>query len=427
MNMLSSIARIFTFSDLRNKIVFILGVFVIFRLMANIPIPGIDAERLQQFFSGNQLLGLLNLFTGGAMDNLSIVMLGLGPYITGVIVMQLLTMIFPALERMYKEEGEAGRAKFNQYGRLLTVPFAFAQGYGFLALLSQQGIIGSLSPITLVTALCTMAGGTLLLMWLGELITEKGIGNGVSLLIFAGIVSGVPASVRQILLAYDPSKLLSYIIFFVMAIVIIAGVVFITEARRNVQVSYAKRVRGNRVYGGTSTYLPLQINPAGVMPIIFALSLLTFPGMIASFLSGAGGIVGSIALAVQGFFNPASLTYGLLYFVLVVAFTFFYTSITFDPKSISTNLQKMGGFVPGVRPGVPTARFLSFTLNRILLIGALFLGVIAVLPSIIQGVTAIGAFQFLVGGTALLIVVSVVLETVRQIRAQLHMRDYDSF
>ncbi|MCH8244281.1 preprotein translocase subunit SecY [Patescibacteria group bacterium] len=421
-----NIIRTFQIPDLRKKILFVLGIFVLFRLMANIPMPGIETERIQQFFANNQLFGLLNLFTGGALDSLSIVMLGLGPYITAVIIMQLLTMIVPALERMYKEEGEAGRQRFNQYGRYLAVPFALLQGYGFLTLLVQQQVIDSLNPEILITALVTITAGTMLLMWFGELITEKGIGNGVSLLIFAGIITGFPTSIRQMFLTYDPTRLPAYIAFFVMAIVIIAGVVYITEARRNIPVSYAKRVRGNKMYGGVSTYLPLQVNPAGVIPIIFALSLLTIPGMIASFLIVVGGVIGGIANSVQNFLvNPWA--YGILYFLLVVMFTFFYTAVTFDPKSISSNLQKMGGFIPGVRPGSSTAHFLSFILNRILLIGAIFLGTIAVLPYIVQGLTGIGSFQFLLGGTALLIVVSVVLETMRQIRAQLQMREYDTF
>lgn len=427
MTWLYNFIRIWKIGDLRKKILFVLVVFAFFRVMANIPIPGIDIERLRAFFEGNQLFGLLNLFTGGAMDNLSIVMLGVGPYITATIVMQLLTMIFPPLERMYKEEGEQGRQKFNQYGRMLTVPFAFLQGYGFLTLLSRQQVIGQLSPFSYLTALITITAGTVLLMWLGELISEKGIGNGVSLLIFAGIVSGLPSSLRQLFLTYDPSQLLSYVAFFGMAIAIIAGVVFITEARRNIPVSYAKRVRGNKVYGGTSTYLPLSVNPAGVIPIIFALSILLFPGMIASFFQGAQGVIGSIMLAIQNFFNnPWS--YGVSYFILVGMFTYFYTAVTFDPKAIASNLQKAGGFIPGVRPGESTANFLYYILNRILLIGAIFLGTIAVLPSIIQGTTGITAnLGFLVGGTALLILVSVALETMRQIRSQLQMREYENF
>ncbi|MDP2637341.1 MAG: preprotein translocase subunit SecY, partial [bacterium] len=262
MNFIQLITTIFKIPDLRKKILFILGIFLVFRVMANIPIPGIDTERLKQFFEGNQLFGLLNVFTGGALDNLSIVMLGLGPYITATIVLQLLTMIFPALERMYKEEGEAGRAKFNQYGRMLTVPFAIIQGYGFLTLLSRQGVIDALSPAFLGLSLVIITAGSVLLMWLGELITEKGIGNGVSLLIFAGIVAGFPLSIGQLFVQFqaDPSTLPQLLLFFAMALTIIAGVVFVTEARRNIPVSYTKRVRGNRVYGGVSSYLPLSIN-----------------------------------------------------------------------------------------------------------------------------------------------------------------------
>lgn len=421
------VLRIFKLADLRSKILFVLGIFVIFRLMANIPIPGIDASRLQAFFAQNELLGLLNLFTGGALDNLSLVMLGLGPYITATIVMQLLTMIFPPLERMYKEEGEAGKKKFTQYGRMLTIPFALVQGYGFLTLLSRQGVIGEITPIDYVTALITIVGGTVFLMWLGELISEKGIGNGVSLLIFAGIVAEFPTSMRQLFVGWSPAQSLTTAAFFLMAVVIIAGVVFVTEARRNIPVSYAKRVRGNKVFGGTSTYLPLSVNPAGVIPIIFALSLLTFPSMIANFFLGSEGFMGGVARWFATNLEPSSWPYIAAYFLLVVMFTFFYTAVTFDPKSIATNLQKMGGFVPGVRPGPSTAAHISYILNRVLLIGALFLGTIAIMPFLVQRATGFTSFTFLLGGTALLIIVNVALETIRQIRAQLQMREYDSF
>lgn len=417
---------IFKIRELRSKILFVLGIFLIFRVMANIPIPSVGAQRVSEFFASNQLFGLLNLFTGGALDNLSIVMLGLGPYITAVIVLQLLTMIFPALEKMYKEEGEAGKQKFNQWGRMLTIPFALIQGYGFLTLLSREQAIADLSSLSLATALFVVSAGTLILMWMGELISEKGIGNGVSLLIFAGIVADLPTSIRQTIATWDPSRFPAYLAFGAMAFAIVAGVVFISEARRNIPVSYTKRVRGFRMYGGVSTYLPLNVNPAGVIPIIFALSILTFPGMIATFFQGSQGVVGTAARAVQYFFlNPWA--YGISYFLLVALFTYFYTAVTFDPKAISANLQKMGGFIPGVRPGVSTAKFLSYILQRILLLGALFLGFIAVMPSVVQGVTQVNAFQFLVGGTSLLIVVSVVLETMRQIRSQLQMREYESF
>jgi len=420
------VIQIFKLRDLRNKILFVLGVFAVFRIMANIPIPGIDAQRLKEFFEGFQVFGLLNVFTGGALDNLSIIMLGLGPYITAIIIIQLLTMIFPQLEKLYKEEGEEGRQKFNQYGRLLTVPLAMLQSYAMLVLFQRQNVIGALSPSLLFTSILTATAGTIFLMWLGELITEKGIGNGVSLLIFAGIVSDVPNSLRQLLVTYDPSRIPSFLLFFAMSIIIIAGVVLVNEGRRNIPVSYAKRVRGMRLYGGASTYLPLNVNPAGVIPIIFALSILLFPGMVANFLSGAAGTIGNIAKAVGDFFQNPWVN-GISYFILVVLFTYFYTAVTFDPKAISLNLQKMGGFIPGIRPGNSTANFLYYILNRVLLIGAFFLGAIAVLPSIIGGITGVTVFQFLVGGTSLLIVVSVVLETFRQIKAQLEMREYETF
>jgi len=426
MNWLNKTIQVFKIPDLRKKILFVLGIFVVFRLMANIPMPGIDIENLKAFFEQFQVFGLLNLFTGGTLANLSIVMLGLGPYITATIIMQLLTMIFPQMEKMYKEEGEAGKRKFNQYGRILTVPLGILQGYAMLTLLQRQGAIGALSLTTTLSAVITVAAGCVFLMWLGELVTERGIGNGVSLLIFAGIIAGVPASIRETIVKWDPSQLPAYLLFFGMALLITAGVVMINEGRRNIPVSYAKRVRGMRMYGGVSTYLPLNVNPAGVIPIIFALSLMLFPGMIANFLAGTPGMVGSIAQYVGDLFENAWI-YGILYFLLVCLFTYFYTAVTFDPKSIASNLQKMGGFIPGIRPGESTANFLYYILNRILLIGALFLGSIAVLPSVIGGVTGVTVFSFLIGGTALLIVVSVVLETMRQINAQLQMREYETF
>jgi len=420
------VIQIFKIQDLRKKILFVLGILVVFRVMANIPMPGIDIENLKKFFEQFQVFGLINMFTGGTLENLSIIMLGLGPYITAVIIMQLLTMIFPQLEKIYKEEGEAGRHKFEQYGRILTVPLAMLQGYAMLALFQRQGAIGALSSTTMISAIITVVAGTIFLMWLGELISEKGIGNGVSLLIFAGIVAGVPVNIREVLIKWDPSQLPSYVLFVSMSLIIIAGVVLINEGRRNIPVSYAKRVRGTKMYGGVSTYLPLNVNPAGVIPIIFALSIMLFPGMIANFLGGAGGWVGTAAQSVGNLFqNPW--VYGAIYFALVVLFTYFYTAVTFDPKAIATNLQKMGGFVPGIRPGTSTASFMHYILNRVLLIGALFLGAIAVIPSVIGGITGVTVFGFFIGGTSLLIIVSVVLETMRQIKAQLQMREYETF
>ncbi|MCD6528372.1 preprotein translocase subunit SecY [bacterium] len=423
------IVQVFKIRDLRKKIFFVLAMMAVFRLMANIPVPGIDTENLKRFFEQeqSQMFGLLNIFVGGTLSNLSIVMLGLGPYITAVIIMQLLTLIFPQLERMYKEEGEQGRQKFNQYGRVLTVPLAALQSYGMLMFLQGQGAIGSLTPFLLLSSVVTVTAGTMFLMWIGELISEKGIGNGVSLLIFAGIVARAPSDIRQTIVKWDPSKFPTYLLFFLMALVIIAGVVMINEARRNIPVSYAKRIRGMKMYGGVSTYLPLNINPAGVIPIIFALAILFFPSMVANFLGGTGGVVGSIAKNVAVFFQNNSWVYGISYFILVFLFTYFYTAVTFDPKAISANLQKMGGFIPGIRPGKSTADFLFYILHRVLFVGALFLGIIAIMPLIVQEVTDIHQFTFLIGGTSLLIIVAVVLETVQQIKAQLQMREYENF
>ncbi|MSU54626.1 MAG: preprotein translocase subunit SecY [Candidatus Staskawiczbacteria bacterium] len=420
------ITFLFRNKDLRKKFVFLAFLFLVFRISANVPIPGIGLDSLRSFFAQNQVFGLLNLFSGGALSNFSIVLLGVGPYITATIILQLLTMIFPALEKMYKEEGEAGRHKFNQYGRLLTIPLAAFEGYGMLTLFSRQGVIASLSPLVMLSSIITIVAGAMFLMWIGEIITEQGIGNGISLLIFAGIVAQLPINIFQTFSTWDPSQIPSYILFFVLSVIIIAGVVLITEARRNIPVSYAKRVRGSKMFGGQSTYLPLNVNPAGVIPIIFALSILLFPGMIAGFLSGANGFVGVFATNVGAFFNNPWI-YGILYFVLVVVFTYFYTAVTFDPKTIAENLQKMGGFIPGVRPGESTTKYLSHILNRVLFTGAFSLGLIAVLPNIVAGITGVTGFTFLIGGTSLLIVVSVVLDTLRQVNAQLEMREYDTF
>ncbi|MBI4120227.1 MAG: preprotein translocase subunit SecY [Parcubacteria group bacterium] len=417
--------QIFKIPDLRKKIIFVLAMLFIFRLVSSVPMPGIDRERLAQFFSSNQLLGLVSLFTGGTLQNFSVTLLGLGPYITASIIMQLLTMIFPNLREMYMESGSEGRAKFNQYSRLLTVPLAALQSLGMVTLLKGQGIITHLSLFDLATLIITVTAGSLFLVWLGELITEKGIGNGVSLLIFAGIIAQIPTTVGQSLVAFQTSQIFTYLAFLAAAVVVIAGVVVITEGQRNIPVAFAKRVRGRRMYGGFSSHIPLRVNQAGVIPIIFALSILLFPGLIAQFL--ANSQVAWLASAARGVaaFLQQSLVYGLLYFLLVAVFTYFYTAVTFDPKAISENVQKQGGYVPGIRPGEPTAEFLGRVLNRITLVGAIFLGLIAVLPLIVQ--RALGITTLTLGGTALLIVVSVVLETMRQIKAQLTLREYETF
>ena len=420
---MDKILYIFKDPELRKKIFFVLGTLLIFRLAAVLPIPGVDTLRLKAFFEGNQFFGLLNIFSGGALDNLSVVMLGVGPYITASIIMQLLTMLIPRLKEIYHEEGEAGRQKFNQYSRLLTVPLAVVQGFGLLVLLERQGILGALSFPERMVNIAVVAAGSIFLMWLGELISEYGIGNGISILIFAGIVSGIPSAIQQTLFTFEPSQLPLYLGFLIAGIVIVAGVVIVTEGERPLPVSYAKRIRGNRVYGGVSTHLPLRVNQAGVIPIIFALSILLFPQMVVNFLAQSSNpILQSASRAVLAFIS-STWAYAASYFILVFLFTYFYTAVTFDPEQISSNLQKQGAFVPGIRPGRPTAEHLARILNRITLIGALFLGLIAVLPLVMQATTGIVALT--IGGTGLLIVVSVVLETVKQVEAQLVMREYE--
>lgn len=407
---------------LRNRILFLLAIFVLFRFLASIPVPGIDAARLQTLLSGNQFLGMLNLFSGGGLSTISIVLLGVGPYITASIIMQLLTMMSSRLKAMYQEEGDAGRKKFYQYARLLTIPLSIVQGLGFLLLLQQQGILNQLSVSEMMTSVITITGGSVLLMWLGELISEFGIGNGVSMLIFGGIVAQLPVSVGQILFNFDASQIPTILGFITVGTIIISGVVFITEAERAIPVTYAKQVRGNKVYGGVSTYLPLRINQAGVIPIIFALSILLLPRLAADFL---GTLPYDFAKNISSFFVNflnQGFVYGAMYFFLVVLFTYFYTAVTFDPDAIAKNLQRSGAFIPGVRPGESTAKHLSRVITRTTFVGALFLGLIAVLPLIVQYVFNITALS--IGGTALLIVVSVVIDLIKKVDAQTSMREY---
>ncbi|XOU94522.1 MAG: preprotein translocase subunit SecY [Candidatus Kerfeldbacteria bacterium] len=424
--MWEKIRQIWKIKDLRNKILFILAMLVIFRLAAHIPIPGINIENLKNLFQSNQLLGLLNLFSGGGMENFSVVMLGISPYITASIIFQLLTMIIPKLEEMQKE-GESGRAKLNQYQRILTVPLAAMSGYGMITFLksSGQGIVDEMSIFQLATTIITITGGTIFLMWIGELITEKNIGNGISLLIFAGIVASVPTQIQQTLATIDSNSIGALIAFAIISVITVVGIVIITEGQRNIPVSYAKRIRGMKMYGGVDTHLPMKVNQAGVIPIIFAVSIVLFPPMIGQFFvnSETAWLANSAAFVIDIFQNQVF--YAVIYFVMVVAFTYFYTAVVFHPTQISENLQKQGGFIPGIRPGKPTSDFLSYVSNRIILGGALFLGVIAILPNIIASVTNITTL--VIGGTSLLIVVSVVIEIVKQVESQLVMRNYDGF
>ena len=422
--MIEKIIQIFKIKDLRNRIFFVLALLAVFRLMAAIPVPGVDIIRLKDFFASNQLFGLLNIFSGGGLSNLSIVMLGVGPYITASIIMQLLTMLIPALKELYHEEGELGRQKFNQYTRYLTVPMAVFSGYGLLILLQKQQIIIA-GPLTFLSSVFVVVAGSMFLMWLGELITEKNVGNGISLMIFAGIIAGIPTDIKQTLATFLPSQIPTYIAFIAVATVVIAGVVIITEGERAIPVAYAKRIRGNRVFGGSMAHLPLRINQAGVIPIIFALSILLFPQMIAQILGAFNVVWLSSAARSLALLMNNQLIYGSLYFLLVILFTYFYTAVTFDPDQISQNLQKQGGFIPGIRPGNPTAGYIKRILNRVVLIGAIFLGAIAVLPIAVQSATGITAFT--IGDTSLLIAVSVILESMKQIKSQLVMREYEGF
>ena len=423
--MWDKIQQVWKIKEIRNKILYVLGMLVLFRLVAHIPIPGVNLENLRQFLAGNQIFGLLDVFSGGTMKNFSIVMLGVGPYITSSIIFQLLTMIVPKLEELSKE-GESGQQKINTYTRLLTVPLAFFQAYAMVKLLNNSAlpIITDLSVFRLFTIIITISAGTMFLMWMGELISEQKVGNGISLLIFAGIVASLPEGVRNLLINYTSADLYTLILFVAVAVFTVVGVVFINEGQRNIPVNYAKQVRGNRMYGGSTTHLPLRVNMAGVIPIIFAISIALFPSLVAQFFTQAktAWLANAAAKTINLFQNQ--LFYGIIYFLLVVGFTYFYTAVIFHPQKMAENLQKQGGFVPGIRPGVETEKYLGQTMNRVNLTGALFLGIIAVLPLLVQ--YFMGTQNLAIGGTSLLIVVSVAIETAKQINAQLTMHAYDT-
>ena len=418
----AKVKNILTDPAMRKRIGFTLGALVVFRMLAAIPIPGINVASLQRFLAGNQFFGLVDVFSGGGISHFSVVMLGVGPYITASIIIQLLTMMSPNLKSMMQEEGEAGRQKLSQYSRLLAVPLAILEGIGFLKLLQSQNIIASLSTTALITNIIVISAGSILLMWIGELISEFGIGNGMSLIIFAGIVAAIPTNALQFYASFDPAQLPLYIVVLAVSLIAITAVVFVTEAERAIPVTYAKQVRGNNTTGGVSTYLPLRLNQAGVIPIIFALSILILPRVAATYLATVSNhIVASIAATVVGILANGWL-YNTIYFLLVVLFTYFYTAVTFDPELISENLQKGGAFIPGIRPGESTTLYLARVVTRITLVGAVFLGIVAVLPLIMQSLT--GNTTLAIGGTALLIVVSVVLDLLKKIDAQLSMREY---
>lgn len=411
--------------ELRRKILFTAAIFFIFRLFAHIPVPGVNLVALKQLFTQNQFLGLLDIFSGGTLANFSVMALGLNPYINATIILQLLQMVFPSLEALSKE-GESGRMKINQYARMLTVPLAALQALGTFALLRNQHIIGSASPLTLISLILTLTAGTILLMWLGELITEYGIGNGISMLIFGGIIGRMPVIIGQTISVVTGDQIINILAFGLVGILVIAGIVLVNEATRQIPIVYARRVRGNKMYGGQSTFLPLRVNQAGVIPIIFAVSLVLIPSLLGQYLGQVPNpMISRIAQGLSSSFRPTGIIYNAFYFLLVIGFTYFYTAIIFNPKKISDEIQKYGGFIPGIRPGTPTANYLNYILTRITLAGAVFLGVIAVLPSLIQGVSNVATLT--IGGTGILIVVSVILETTRQFETMLVTRNYEGF
>ena len=426
MNRVFSIfAKSFQAPEVRKKLLFTGLIFVVFRLFAHIPVAGVNLLALRNLFSQNQFLGLLDIFSGGTLANFSVMALGLNPYINASIILQLLTLVFPKLEALSKE-GDSGRQKINQYTRMLTVPLAVLQSIGMYALLRSQGIISNLATINLVAFILTMTAGTMLLVWLGELISEKGLGNGISLLIFAGIVARVPVIFGQAASTTNVTNFFNIITFLVMGLLVISSIVVINEATRRITVHYAKRARGNKTYGGQSTHLPLRVNQAGVIPIIFAVSLVLLPSLVANYLTSLHNVfLKNIAGNISLWLNPQGIFYNVLYFLLVVAFTYFYTAVIFNPKKIAEEIQKYGGFIPGIRPGTPTAGYLNFVMTRITTAGAIFLGVIAIFPTIAKSIT--GIQTLILGGTGILIVVSVVLETIKALEAQLVMRSYDRF
>ena len=413
-----------SFADtaIRRRILFLAAALVVFRLLAAIPIPGVNRTALAAFFSNNQFFGLLNIFSGGGLARLSLVMLGVGPYITASIIMQLGTIIFPQVKNAYFEEGEAGRAKFIEWSRLLTIPIAVLQSIGFLLLLEGQGVIAHLGPVAFTANIAIVVAGSILLMWIGELVTEFGIGNGVSLIILAGIMARIPSGISQAIFSSTASSIPSYIAFLILGIAMIYAVVIVSDAERSIPIAYARAVRGAAMQQGAATYLPIRLLQAGVIPIIFALSLLLLPQMALSMLSAARVSFASGAALWYTAFLSNPWKYGAVYFVLVVLFTYFYTAVTFEPHRVAENLQKSGAFIPGVRPGSETESYIAKVVNRVTLPGAVFLGLLAVAPSVIQGLT--GITTLVLGGTALLIAVQVALDLAQKIDAQVSLREY---
>ncbi|HET7181270.1 MAG TPA: preprotein translocase subunit SecY [Candidatus Limnocylindrales bacterium] len=425
--MFESLLNAFRAPDIRRRILFVLGILIVYRMLAQVPLPGIDRQALAQFFQNNSAFNIIDLFAGGGLSQLSIVGLAMNPYINASIIMQLMTGVIPSLQALSRE-GEYGRQKINQYTRYLTVPMALLQAFGILSALNAQNVIiggdfGLGNPMSWVQMI-TLVAGAVVLMWLGELITEKGIGNGISFIIFAGIVSRAPAGLAGLLAAPSARDI---VLFVVIAIVAVMTIIYIQEGQRRIPIQYASRVRGRRMYQGGQTFLPLRVNLAGVIPIIFAISILAFPGQLAAYFSFSENEgVKNVALFIGSFLASTSIQYSILYFLLTVGFTYFYTAFTFKPDETAEQLRKNGGFIPGIRPGKPTQEYLGRVVSRITLAGALFLGIVAVAP-VLAGVLDPNLQGIAIGGTGLLIVVSVVVETMKQIEAQLMMRNYEGF
>jgi preprotein translocase subunit SecY len=421
-----SLLNAFRAPDIRRRILVVLGLLIVFRFLAAVPVPGIDRTQLAAFLQGNPLIGLLNLFSGGGLSNFSVVALGMNPYINASIIMQLMQGVVPSLQALSRE-GEYGRNRITQYTRYLSVPMAMLQAYGFLALLNSNQVLTGrfdLGSFDTLTQIATLTAGAVALMWVGELITERGIGNGISFIIFAGIVSQAPSAIGAFTVNPNIAALLAFV---AVAIVAVAVIIYIQEGQRRIPIQYASRVRGRRMYQGGQTFLPLRVNQAGVIPIIFAVSILLFPAQLAAYFTASEiQIVRDVSNGIISLLNPQSILYVALYFLLTMGFTYFYTAFTFKPDETAEQLRKNGGFIPGIRPGRPTQEYLARVVSRITFAGALFLATVAVAPSIIgvifPDLSAIG-----LGGTSLLIVVSVVVETMKQIEAQLMMRNYEGF
>lgn len=433
--MLQAVINAFKIPDIRRKILFTLAMLVIFRLIASVPVPGVDREGIRNYIETNQLLGMLNLFSGGGLNNFSIVALGVYPYITATIIMQLMTPIIPRLNEL-SQEGQQGRNVIDRYTHYITIPLALLQGYGQMLLFSSDqggnlienfGLFDRSTFLPTLALLITLTAGTMLLVWIGELITENGIGNGISVIIFGGIVASLPGAVWGLLTGSDlQTNFFGTFAFAFIGLITIVGVVLINEGQRRIPVHHAKRIRGNRQYGGTNTNIPLKVNSAGMIPLIFAVSIMVFPGMVANFLSGSNvGWVRNLAVDLSTWLSPDTVPYNIIYFFMVIGFTFFYTVVVFQQQRIPESLQRQGAFIPGVRPGRNTALYLQKVLTRITFVGALFLGIIAILPFIAARLT--GVESLLLSATSLLIVVGVAIDTMRQLESQLMMRNYEGF